>query len=715
MPETILRPIGIGDDDEWTLIAGATKFDACDPGDPINHDEDTTRCHADAGGGAQDTQGFTLTSMPGDATGVRNVAGKLRWRTPSDNNQTMGIAAKLNGIVGPETFDTRNSSASYQDFIVDPLPRPGGGGWTLTDLADPSLQIRGRATTNPTLSALRITSFWLPVIYDSSPFDLDPFREVAGRQIRLFQNTPETYQVVVPYDFLDLDVMDEIGLAHDSVARAASLLDSLPEHMLRDKWRRMYSQILQIDDNFEDFTLTLTLMNMEPFICLLWDTGSAPFDVNNDTSLSEVGQRRQGIAALSAGAGRTEERADAAFIVDSSSKPNFLRLAKVLDGVAKSNNFGTLSEDAIGNDVLNSCFIDDTAGDPDGWTLVKSTGSIGIVTTGQLFEDLSDYGQQAVEVVKGTGDTYQERSFTTTAVDRRICIWASDELSDTPGNWAYKRNNGDWWNDTAKTWGTIFQNRLLSVGSTWTRTISNVITGQGAGTGTLRLGFASGDLENDSMLVGQVMSYEDTLIYSDVLTNNTEVVAGGVADRIFDEIDNGGVDDRQVAHPERGTHRHTMRAYQDGAAAIEEGTANRHVLFTERWNADGDRDELSLEKVSGQVRLAYRRFISSAEDALTFVNITLEEGTEYEIARRWTGPSEGELGLPARTISLFVDGVNGVDAAASGVHSVSQQITQHYIGSTTVGIGLKNAANYLRNWELVQRVIPDEEILGRRP
>ena len=139
--------------------------------------------------------------------------------------------------------------------------------------------------------------------------------------------------------------------------------------------------------------------------CIMTDTGSTPFDVNNDPDLTSIAQRRNGIASLGAGVKRAEIRADVGYIVDSSERQGYVRLAKVLDGVAKTNHRGLLAEDAITPEILNSCFIDDTAGAPDGWTLVKSTGDIATSTDEPLFENIADWGQQVVKVTKGSGDT----------------------------------------------------------------------------------------------------------------------------------------------------------------------------------------------------------------------------------------------------------------------------------------------------------------------
>ncbi len=57
-----------------------------------------------------------------------------------------------------------------------------------------------------------------------------PHREVAGRNLRLFRIAPEIYKLVVPLEYLSLELGDAIGLAHDSPPRASSILDSIESH-----------------------------------------------------------------------------------------------------------------------------------------------------------------------------------------------------------------------------------------------------------------------------------------------------------------------------------------------------------------------------------------------------------------------------------------------------------------------------------------------------
>ena len=716
MPIAILRPDGIGDDDEWGLVGSkATKHEACDPGDPVSHDDDTSYCSSDFPSSV--IQSFTITSMPGGATGVRNVVGKFRWRPPGDNSQQMAIAGQLNGVLGDETTDTQNLSASYFDFTVDPFPRPNGGSWTLSDLADATMQIRARALTNPVGALLRITSFWLDVEYDEGDAPLEGFREVAGRTMRVLQHTPGVTTLEVPLRHLKQDLWDDIGLAHDSIARAEELLDNLEDHGLVTNWRRRYSAVLGMSLSMNGAgSLSIDLLNMEPVICTLFDTLSMPIAVTPDASISEAGLKRFGVTTLNAGALRTEERTSPGFIVAADELKGTVQLRKVLDGIAKMNHRGMLVEDAFANTVDNSCFIDGLTG----WTSNLGTGgaiALDATIDPTLFKDAED-GQQMVKVTKGSaGDVELTRADVTSSTgDRRAYFWIKSFEGISFMEWNYQRAGGSptWWNDTTETWDAskVWNKNNIDTDEIWTRIVSKRMTSVTSGNAAIGVGNSTG-LENHGIIVGQIQAVEQGYITSDAIVDDAGVQIGGAVERVHDEIDNGGTTSDQVVHPDRYTVRVIVRAYQD-SAGITEGVANRHVLWNARWNADGDRDEAAIEKVSGQVRFAFRRFISSSEDALAFVNVTLTLETEYEVAFRATSPSDGELGLSARTLSAFADGVKGTDDQATGVHSSSTQITQFYYGSTTSGIGLNAAANYIRYLEAVQRVIPDSEILGRR-
>lgn len=62
------------------------------------------------------------------------------------------------------------------------------------------------------------------------------------------------------------------------------------------------------------------------------------------------------------------------------------------------------------------------------------------------------------------------------------------------------------------------------------------------------------------------------------------------------------------------------------------------------------------------------QFIIAASTS-SFVTATVPwspvAGTTYKLTFRWTSPTEGELGLPANTVSVFVNGVKGTDVVAS--------------------------------------------------
>ena len=535
-----------------------------------------------------------------------------------------------------------------------------------------------------------------------------PHRELAGRNLRLFRMAPEIYKLVVPLEYLSLELGDAIGLAHDSPPRASSILDSLEDHFMLDNWRRMYCVVLGRSIQPKDNTVALTVMNMESAICLMSGSALTKIRVNSE---------QDGTTRLNLGASETIARNSVHFIVETSEETGVIRLASVARFSEKTNHRGTIHEDAITNDVTNSAFL---VGSFTDWTESLGTGgAVNVNTTERLFVDDKIQGNaiQVCEIVKSS-DALDDisQSWTHGGGDSRVAFWHEEDpgnAASTPVDWSYQRSGAspNWWRESDSSWQTArIHNATTHNSSQFEREISNVISSITSGTVTLHIGIAAASgTATDKFYLGQVQHTEDALIYTDIVTLDgaSETSAD---DDVDESLDNGGLDSRQVFHPDRGTLRLRLRAEQNGA---DMPNSTDHALFY--WEVDSTNyDIVQLSKTSGgATRIEFERVISGSVDATAFASITLTRGTEYEIAVRWTSPSDGELGLSARTMSVFVDGTKGTDDQATGVHSTSDQTTAMWRGGSPVG-GVLHSMNWIQDWELVQRVLPDEEILGRR-
>jgi hypothetical protein len=131
--------------DAWTLGAGADKVVAVNSPD----DDDTTHVRATA---QNQVQGFTLAahSIPANAV-ISAISLVMRVRRDSTTDGSIAGRFTLGGTT--VTGSTVTTTSAYVD-VTQTLARPGGGNWTVADLASLSAEIidnhgarRSRITT----------------------------------------------------------------------------------------------------------------------------------------------------------------------------------------------------------------------------------------------------------------------------------------------------------------------------------------------------------------------------------------------------------------------------------------------------------------------------------------------------------------------------------------------------------------------------------------
>ncbi len=693
----------------WTLGAGATKVAAVDPGDPVSHDNDTSYIVTDSRNIGFE-QRFEI-----DPTFAERMAlvTEVRAHTRVRDEGTTVISNKLRVVLGTSnvlssTFSTAGTSwTAGGNNVSKAMARPGGGDWTEDDFRDSTFRLGIVCPSQ--VPVMRCTSLWLEVDYVPAVLTVEPHREVGSRELRLLQHEPEVYTVKLPLKFLSLGLTDMVRLAHDSVFASASVLSALSSHMLTDKWRQTPCFVLERTINFDDDTVTLKLLNAIPCLAMFWSTFTTPDDVNDDMDgmpLIHVGQEL-GVARTTRG-----------YIPHPSSARSITRLSDVSPITEKRNHKGTLCELGAPNDIKDSVFSHNFGGGTP-WTKTTSTGGSIVTSTTKLLFENTGVTDRSCHVTKGSGDDYVSQSWTHGGGDSRVSMWFKQTSGN--GDWAYQRPNGNWWNDSTQSWSaTLVWNASSGVSDDWFRVVSKKITGLSAGTVTVRFGLNAG-LANDELFIGSVNHIEDDAIYSDIPTdeNGDLVATAGTTTTDADEIDysldnGGGLDERQVMHPSRIAHRFTMEAEQDSDGIVE-GAANGNILGTWTWGSGvTDYDQLVVEKSSGQVRVAYERVVSSTSQGKAFKNITLVRGQVYEIAVTVTSASGGELGKAALSCTVYVDEVAGSDVTFSNEHSSSQQETHFYPGCGPAGLSKRPAMNWIRNLEILQRVLPAEEIGARR-
>lgn len=119
------------------------------------------------------------------------------------------------------------------------------------------------------------------------------------------------------------------------------------------------------------------------------------------------------------------------------------------------------------------------------------------------------------------------------------------------------------------------------------------------------------------------------------------------------------------------------------------------------------------EKPAGNpARFVFERFRAGVSEAKATFEIDTVRGTSYELAFRHTDTDE--LGLAAKTLRVTVDGVNGVDAVATGQHSTTELFTDLWLGSAPPVLEMLDTMAFLSDRETLRTVHADEQILAMR-
>lgn len=160
MPTEILEVAAVSDLDLWTLGAGADKVVA------VNSPNDDLTSYIYTVGTTYRYQKYTLaaSSIPGGAT-INSVRIFSRMQRGGANDSTVRFRLYL-GANYTESI-TYSLVAAWVDRTVG-LSRPGGGNWSVADLA----VLKASITNRLDLDQANCTSLWIIVNY-TPPADTD--------------------------------------------------------------------------------------------------------------------------------------------------------------------------------------------------------------------------------------------------------------------------------------------------------------------------------------------------------------------------------------------------------------------------------------------------------------------------------------------------------------------------------------------------------------
>lgn len=154
-----MLPSAQGSYNNWTLGAGSTKTNAVRPPD----DDDTSYVTTTD---ENSLDSYTVNDKPGGLVSVNGVNAIVRAKRDNADPAAGGcnMFSAFGASVGGSTGFT--TTTSYTTFTTTSIGRPGGGSWTVADIADSTLGIafyRNEGNPSGTGNTIRVTTAYLQV------------------------------------------------------------------------------------------------------------------------------------------------------------------------------------------------------------------------------------------------------------------------------------------------------------------------------------------------------------------------------------------------------------------------------------------------------------------------------------------------------------------------------------------------------------------------
>ncbi len=353
---------------------------------------------------------------------------------------------------------------------------------------------------------------------------IKPWLEAFSRDLRRRRFPPEKYTMAVPLEFLVLELLDDLNISHDSFPRAASLLSSLDEHYLIDKWRSMYGLTNAIQVDLNNMRMYIPASNEEPNICHVWSTDILPDAVDG---------RFDGLAQMDQGATWNATRRSLTWCEQGDN-----RIVLLPSDRARMNHNGYLPCEAVTNLILNSNFQDNLTG----WTEVENGGGtidIDSATQPKLFVDTVLYPNACKIVLGSSGGTYIEQAISVSSSDgyRTLSLYTMNGVWEQGAVAGYQIQRASdsytWLNGTG--WDSSSWWNAAEDAEEWERAVSDPIVCDVTTTWTIRIGF-DGGLTGDTVSIGQVDCTEGPYVVAPIITDSGSSYATAVDQRYL-EID----------------------------------------------------------------------------------------------------------------------------------------------------------------------------------
>ena len=586
---------------------------------------------------------------------------------------TSQIGVSVDG--GSETTTALGGSRSAA-VTTDGRIGQDGGAYSAGRIAEAIIYSSALSAGDKTL----VNNYLRDKYFAAAPGQQEQVRDALSRRLWLLRRPTGLFEVTVPLWMLDADILDRIAVeARVGPAPAAAGWGG-------KKWQRRAFSIQRISDvNPATNTVKLQLLDRRPLDVLFWDASRT--DKRNSSA------RQDGVARVSKGNGWTFSRLSKAWVANPADPTSIVECAQTERAI---NQTGEYFEEARTNEITRSSFASGTTG-----LTLAGTGTNG-----------SAIAVETTEILFGTETTPNSLRFTAGnphAAELRATFpatasWATtscrvsiDHRTESAQGFYWRlQRSGDsyWWNDTTPGWqaGTVDNATAASTArNPANRTISKAITMDATSrTLTLSVFLQSGGTASRISYLYHVQIEKGDYPTSRIVTD------GSAGTRVATDLTHAVTTAAKIIDPELGTF--FCEVTPDWSSADVGATG----FSLWRWS-DSSVDNLTVYYSSGV--WTFSRKVGSVFYTATLTQ-AVTRGVTYKVAARWTG-GEGELGLAAYSLTVFVDGVAGstTSSGAAGAFTSGKLL---YRGANSAAATYFGGA--IRSVMIFPYALTDEEI-----
>jgi hypothetical protein len=507
-------------------------------------------------------------------------------------------------------------------------------------------------------------------------------RDVGSRYLAINSEPPIKIAAKVTPEVMSTPVLSNVAISH----RALPSWDG--KGVGYERWQRTTARILESQIG-GDLTCTLGLR----------DTRRTSRILRCRLVPRTTGLKGDGIAIAAKSAVAAFFRDSNAWIAD----PGDGRYVSITPEQIKWARGGLLIEGAAKNNLLRSSFKSGLTG----LTQTLGSGAIALDTTAPLAFDLVET-PNGCKLTAGTptATTLAWPATASIAANTKVRFWCHyRSLDNTTLGWKLQRGVDSWyWNNAGNTWqsGTVTntfaggadQSEILRPGSR--------IFSVGTGATTLTLTMVEGPSASSSRHILYHLELNDDAQAATLLCAGSPIMTDtAVYTRAVDQFVFNGVSNVYGVFPTDPDHFHTtIRTIVVPEWDSADIASNAPTIW---WatGSTGNGPSLVHDGTSWKVYAD----TAGGTPAVSLAG-SVVAGQVYDITVRFTSHLDGELGLPADTVTLFV---NGVSASGTYTHPIPATL----YGGVSIGIGAADAFCQYVLFDISPWCDPDDEIIAQ--